>query len=420
MISNNEKFIKELTNLISFKSKLGKAEENAPFGVEIKNALNYFLELARSFGFETVNYDNYFGEVVWGEGEEFGIIGHLDVVPEGRNWDTDPYTLTKKDGKYFGRGMQDDKTPLLMCLFAMASLKEKGIVPNKKVRLFLGCDEENDWRCVDYFLKNNKFPKYGFSPDSDFPAVYAEKGIYLLKFEYEYDGKFSNIGGGTVFNAVCDYASAKGEIDQKIASAFNLTVENGAIVSKGKAAHSSMPEKGINAFKNLFAYMSKLDEKLKPLCENVFFDGKKISELKNDVGLVTFSPNLVSQKDGKISVTVDLRIPYGIDLNKVTALLDKTEIPYSVKQKRKPLYVDKNSEIVTKLLGAYQSVTGEVTEPKSLGGVTFSSVFEKGVAFGPEFEDEKGNIHEPNEFMSEEKMNKAYEIYLKAIENIVT
>lgn len=98
MLFDNKEFLEDLAYLISLKTVQGFGD-NAPFGEENKKALLYFLEKAKKFGFETVNYDNYFGEVIFGSGEEFGIIGHLDVVPEGEGWATDPYTLTVKEGK---------------------------------------------------------------------------------------------------------------------------------------------------------------------------------------------------------------------------------------------------------------------------------------------------------------------------------
>ena len=38
------------------------------------------------------------------------LSGHTDVVPvDGQAWDTDPFTVTEKDGKLFGRGTCDMK-----------------------------------------------------------------------------------------------------------------------------------------------------------------------------------------------------------------------------------------------------------------------------------------------------------------------
>ena len=41
------------------------------------------------------------------------VYGHLDVQPAAKEdgWDTEPFVLTEKDGKLYGRGSTDDKVP---------------------------------------------------------------------------------------------------------------------------------------------------------------------------------------------------------------------------------------------------------------------------------------------------------------------
>ena len=51
-------------------------------------------------GFTVKNVDNYAGHIEYGEGDEtLGIFGHMDVVPAGDGWETDPYEPVIKDGK---------------------------------------------------------------------------------------------------------------------------------------------------------------------------------------------------------------------------------------------------------------------------------------------------------------------------------
>ncbi|WP_347401899.1 M20/M25/M40 family metallo-hydrolase [Desemzia sp. C1] len=51
----------------------------------------------------------------------FGISGHMDVVSPGdvSNWSTDPFVLTEKDGKLYGRGANDMKSGLAALAIAM-------------------------------------------------------------------------------------------------------------------------------------------------------------------------------------------------------------------------------------------------------------------------------------------------------------
>ena len=61
LFENMKNSLKELVRIPSVK---GEAEEGAPFGKDVRDALAYVLSLAESLGFRTVNYDNYIGEAV--------------------------------------------------------------------------------------------------------------------------------------------------------------------------------------------------------------------------------------------------------------------------------------------------------------------------------------------------------------------
>ena len=169
-----EKSLYSLKNLIQIPSVKSQALPNAPFGENVKKCLNTFLDLASSLGFETKNYDNYIGEVVFGSGNDvdgLAILAHLDVVPEGdkEKWSYPPFDLSF-DGKYlYGRGVIDDKGAAVMCLYALSQLKNEGFIPNRKIKLIVGCDEESGWGCIDYYKKVATFPSEGFTPDGEFP-----------------------------------------------------------------------------------------------------------------------------------------------------------------------------------------------------------------------------------------------------------
>ena len=67
--------ITKIKEFVSIESVETEALPNMPFGKGVAEALDYALGLARSFGFNAVNYDNYVGEVEWGEGSEtLGIL----------------------------------------------------------------------------------------------------------------------------------------------------------------------------------------------------------------------------------------------------------------------------------------------------------------------------------------------------------
>lgn len=113
--------VKTIQELIRYDSSLRPAEDDAPFGKETADCLKRFLAIAEEMGFETHNYDNYAGEVIFGEGEELAILAHLDVVPAGDGWNHDPFggEIDLINQKIWGRGAMDDKGPAVICLYCL-------------------------------------------------------------------------------------------------------------------------------------------------------------------------------------------------------------------------------------------------------------------------------------------------------------
>ena len=411
-------FLYHLNKLISFKSDGSNPTLDKPFGEGVDNALNYFLHLASSFGFKTKNYDGYMGEIEFGEGEELGIIGHLDVVPAGENWTVPAHTLTNKDGIIYGRGVQDDIAPTLLCLYALKSLKDSNIKVNRKFRLFLGCDEESGWTDVDYFLTKSHFPEYGFSPDGNFPISYAEKGVTVVNFSLPKLKNFSSLSGGTVINAVCAYCSAVATndgIDKEKLEKYGLKLTGNLIESFGVSAHGSCPHLGKNAILPLFKYFYDMGENVGEIIDYLFLDKGNLKALKNEQGNLTMSPDLLSEKDGKVVISCDCRIPYPLQSDDLIKVISTFNIPFTTEVHHDSVAVDKDGPFVSLLLSAYNSVTGRNDKPISQGGSTFARVFKKGCAFGPEFIGQDARIHNSDEHVSIEDIKKLYEIYKRAI-----
>ncbi len=418
-LKNYTEFIENLKTLISYKTVAAPAEANAPFGKENLKALNFVLELAKSFGFETINYDNYAGEIVFGEGEEIGIIGHLDVVPTGIGWETDPYTLTLKDGYYYARGIVDDKAAILLCLYALKELKDSGTPVNRKFRFFVGCNEESDWKDLEYVKSKTQMPYYGFSPDGNFPVIYSEKSMTNVYFELPLLKNFFGLKAGTIINAVCDYAcvnaTEKG-INKEVLSKYGLKLKDGCIIeSFGRAAHSSAPHLGENALKPLFEYFLEMGEDVKNVVDYMFYDKGEISKMKNEQGLLTSSPDLAEEKDGKIIIGVNYRIPAPLTKNDLIPVLDKLGLKYTLIEDHEPVMVQKDGWFVQTMLDAFNKISGRQDVPIAMGGSSFARAFKQGCAFGPDFRTYDTHCHDANERIKETDLLTAYEIYKKTI-----
>jgi len=116
------------------------------------------------------------GFAEWGEAEDYiRVLAHVDVVPAPREWITPSYEPTIRDGKLYARGTIDDKGPGMAAFYALKILKDLGLPLKRKIRMIYGTDEESGMRCVQHYLDVEPVPTYGFSPDNEFPIVYAEK-----------------------------------------------------------------------------------------------------------------------------------------------------------------------------------------------------------------------------------------------------
>ncbi len=69
------------------------------------------------------------------------LSGHTDVVPvDGQDWATDPFTLTARDGRLFGRGTCDMKGFLACCLAAVPAMRAADLA--RPIHLAFSYDEE--------------------------------------------------------------------------------------------------------------------------------------------------------------------------------------------------------------------------------------------------------------------------------------
>ena len=209
-----------LAKLVSYPSVLDEYKENdvEPFGHANKEVLDFMLDYAKKDGFGTLNQDNYAGHIAFGDSKDYlGLLAHLDVVPvTGQKWTSDPFKMVERDGRLYGRGVNDDKGPLAASYIALKILKDLGFKPNKQIKLIMGCDEESGSRCLAHYFKYNEKPVLGFSPDACFPCINGEKAHAgaTLKGTLK-DSIIESFASGVRFNIVPGEASMKLKEDHK-------------------------------------------------------------------------------------------------------------------------------------------------------------------------------------------------------------
>lgn len=385
-------------------------------------------------GLETKNTDNIAGHVQLGSsGKLCGVLTHLDVVPAGKNWTVEPFTLTRKDGRLFGRGIDDDKGASIIDLYCLKALKDSGIEGKNTLRAIFGTDEEIGMTDMETYFKSEPLPDLSFTPDSDYGICFAEKGILQIKiYSDRNDGTvLSAIKAGDAVNAVPDEAKALLYVSEsetnhlkaaskKYDGKFNFidTIDGLVIESFGKASHACEPEKGFNAALALTEFLNGefSEEEVGSLCDFIGFavrretDGTSLGLKMRDYVSGDLSCNLgkIRLNDNSAYLTLDIRYPVTMSGKSILARVEKSaelrDLKVEVIHHAEPLYLPKESRTIELLSSAYESVIGEKPELYSTGGGTYARMLGgKGVAFGPAFKDDNVNMHNADESIDEEK-----------------
>ena len=430
-----------------------------PFGKNIQKALEYMLNLGKELGFRTKNIDNYCGYIEFGNGTELvGIIGHLDVVPEGSDWTFPPFSGKVSNNMIFGRGAIDDKGPVIASLYAMKAVMDNCTI-NKRVRLILGLNEESDWKCIKYYKQHEEAPTISFSPDADFPCIYAEKGILTLYFSMDYSKnendsivlEYADCNNNAI-NVVPKFSSCVLKIDNnKISSSeFIKNIKNSIskhefeidiykiddtrikLTSYGVQAHSAHPDLGINAISRLIVVLDEIFKNYN--INNEFFDffnkyiniqynGKDFGiYCEDETGKLTLNVGNfeLDVENNNLQFGINLRVPVNTSLDNIEKIVRKLlekypNINLKVSGRKEPLNVPKNSYLVKTLCKIYNDITKSNTEPIAIGGATYARAFDNCVSFGANFPGQEDMCHKTDEFIDIDNLILASKIYAQAI-----
>lgn len=422
-----EDLIKHLQSLIEIPTVYSEnAGQGAPFGSQVAEGLDFVLNLAGDFGFETKNYDGYMGEVTMGTGEfTIGILCHVDVVPAGEGWETPPFQPLLKDGKLYGRGSSDNKGPLIGTLYAMKHIQDQGLLPKDAcVKMIIGTNEEEMWQDIPYYIEHaQKLPDVSLVPDAFFPLIHCEKGLYDFDLIYKRNEKNSakwsveEITGGSGRNVVpaecvCRLRAEGSE-------------ERIEIKTQGKSAHAMAPEKGVNAISQMIRYLAftgkdEFAAACGDLLEDYYGRAAGFACEDEESGKLTCNFGTIHTEGSEIRIECNVRYPASLAFEFIEAQVKGafTAAGFQVQyiDKLSPVYFPKDSPLVKTLMKVYRSCTGDKErQPISMGGATYARAIPKAVGFGAIFPYEEEVAHEPNEFISVESLLKAAEIIHEAI-----
>ena len=351
-----DEMIEAIRAIVRQKSVQGEPAEGAPFGADVRAALDQTLERASALGFETRDLAGYMGYASWAaepaEGEEalpgyVCALGHLDVVPEGSTgWKVPPYSAHLENGRITSRGVLDNKGPVYACLYALWALKRLGLSPKREVRVIFGCNEETGFNDLRYYLDHEPAPVMGFTPDCKYPVVYAERGRMAVRLAAK--------------AAAGEDASA---LQQRFFSFMNEYVLNAKPNGERFGIDCADPEFGVTEVRNY-----------------------KLAEV-----------------DGAPAVEFAVSYPAGITAaeleEKLGAVADAQGLELTVTGNFNPVRFEKDCRLVRTLVYTYEHVTGADGAPVTTTGGTYAKLMPNIVPFGPSFPGQKGIGHQPNEWM---------------------
>lgn len=435
------------------------ATADAPVGPGPRDALLKFLEIGERDGFITKNVDNLAGHIEYGSGDEtLGVFGHVDVVPVGTGWNTDPFEPVIKDGRLYARGASDDKGPSVAAYYGLKIIKELNLPISKRVRFIIGTDEESGWMCMDRYLEVEEKPDFGFSPDAEFPIINGEKGNTTITLSFDgtngTDFVLNSFQSGLRVNMVPEQANAtitvsSEEIAAKLEAEFAVFLESqpvtGTITAdgltvnlhiKGKAAHGAEPSAGINAatylatFLNEYGFEVGAKKFLGTIAEllheshrgeklGIAYNDEKMGDLTMNIGLLSFVAGNATGNE----VALNFRFPKGTSPETLEAgivrAVGSEEVGLKVGRTQYPHYVPVEDPLVETLLAVYEDHTGLKGQEKVIGGGTFGRLLERGVAYGAMFPHSIDTMHQANEFMAVDDIINSAVIYADAIYRLI-
>jgi succinyl-diaminopimelate desuccinylase len=442
-----QELVSDLQEIVRIPSLYDEASKtaDAPFGKELRKALDWFLAKGKTAGFDIQDYSGYAGYLSWGEGaKSMGMLGHLDIVPIGVGWSKEPFGAQIIDGVMYGRGTGDDKGPTVCALTAMKLLKDAGFIPKKKIYLIAGCDEESGMACMKHYKEVGPIPDFGFVPDASFPVIYGEKGIMNVKVHGHPHSVIVRLEAGERPNIVIGEAEvtvAGNPMEdyfafylatQDIKGSYRSTSEGTVYHFDGVFSHGSLPQEGINAAWHALnfvggAYNDATAHKIAALLAD--YRGKQLGIKKKGahMGDLTMNLGIVKAYADDLSIVLDIRYPQECKGEEVFANIKQAfvktglDLTTDLLVDKEPLFVDPKSELVSTLERIYRKHSGDVTTPLlTMGGGTYARTLPNFVAFGAEFPNRPwiegvGDAHQKDEGVEIEALVLATAIYAEAI-----
>ena len=341
-------------------------------------SLDFIQEYMSGFEAKRLDIDgvkNLFLVKKFSTGSHLCFAGHVDVVPAGDDWDSDPYEPKRDGDKIIARGTQDMKSGVAAFLNACLGAKDfKGTLS-----IILTSDEEGD--AINGTVKVLEFlKKENFLPDFAIVAEPTCEDVF---------GDAIKIG-------------RRGSI-------------NGVIEKIGRQGHAAYPEKAnnpIHKIAGILPYIAGVDL---DNGDGSFAPSKfVITDIRAGMEVTNVTP-------GRLKMMFNIRNSTKTDKKDVEDFVHKyfKELDYTLilNQSAKPFVTNKNSKVVTILADAIRDITGVKTKLSTAGGTSDARFFGEYGVDTVEFGVINDKIHAPNESTTIKEVEDLQRIFSKLIEN---
>lgn len=316
---------------------------------------------------------NLFAYRRFAEGPHLCFAGHIDVVPPGEGWESDPFVATEKEGYIYGRGAQDMKSGVAAFIQALKEAEDfRGTLS-----LLLTSDEEGPAKhgtleVLQYLNDRHMLPD---------AAIVAEPTCE------EHFGDAIKVG-------------RRGSI-------------NGVIEKHGKQGHAAYPEKATNPIHKVaqvLPHMAGVD-----LDEgDEYFSPSKfvVTDIRAGMEVTNVTP-------GKLKLMFNVRNSTKTSVEDVEKFVHRyfKEMNYTLKldQSAKPFVTDPRTRIVETLDRSIEKITGIRPKHSTAGGTSDARyIAEYGIDV-IEFGVKNDTIHAPNERTSIDEVVKLYDVFSEVI-----
>jgi len=330
--------------------------------------------------FEVIKLDlngvkNRFFYKKFGDGEHLCFAGHIDVVPPGDGWDSEPFTPTQKDGFIYARGAQDMKSGLSAFLKAVHDVKSF----NGTLSLLLTSDEEGDAKDGTVKMLEH-LKKIDFLPDF---AIVAEPTCE------EKFGDAIKVG-------------RRGSI-------------NGVIKVEGKQGHAAYPEKAINPIHQIASILPSIAGYNLDDGDDVFSPSKfVITDIRSGMEVTNVTP-------GELKMMFNVRNSTNTSQESIIAFVAEhfKDVEYTLEldQSAYPFVTDTDKHIVRVIDRAIVDVCGIETKHSTAGGTSDARFIAPCGVDVIEFGVKNDTIHSKNERTTKEEVEKLYKVFQELIKN---